>query len=399
MNPTNISHKPAYDGLAAWLRPTKASMIVGMIFAVGAPMAIGIVGFCLCQQSEVEYNCKTEMIARGEVKREMLRVLKITKGNGNWNVSLGKDGKALAWRSESNVDDLRVGGKTAAYKFDDAYLIPRFDRGNFGPKWYLLSFGLVFGFVGGGITLLRTLRWRSHYAPPSDRDSNSSTPATSSRLPKPFSGPMMSFDHDPSDTELTCVLQCSNGVAGIKVVETDGMVRIRPGLFPVTGIMLSMILGAVVFTGVLIVIYRTDPDFFGIVFWVMLGLYWFFLIPFWWIVLLVINRAIAANDDFIRVDMGRRTLELCEEGRTFRAAEILAFTEISRYYRSDAAFGWLRRLQTSVLVRAADSQIELHALVDGATRPPWADRLASIFAVPVRRIKLNKSESRALNDR
>jgi len=212
------------------------------------------------------------------------------------------------------------------------------------------------------------------------------------------------FDHDPSDTELTCLLEGSSGVAGgIKIVEADGMLRIRSGLLPVTGIMLSMILGAVFFTGVLILIYKTDPVFFEIAFWGMLAFCWLFLIPFWWIVLVVINRGIAKNDDFIRVDMAKRTLELCGEGRKFQAAEILAFTEVFRYYYYDRPYGdsprgWYPKLQTGVLVRAADSQTELHALVGRKTRPPLADRLAGIFGVPVRRIKLNKSESRALND-
>ncbi len=207
------------------------------------------------------------------------------------------------------------------------------------------------------------------------------------------------FDHDPSDVELTCLLEGSSGLAGIKLVETDGMLQIRPGLLPVTGIMLSMILGAVFFTGVMILIYKTDPAFFEIAFWIMVAFTWLFLIPFWWIVLVVINRAIAANDDFIRVDMGKRTLELCGEGRTFQGAEILAFTEVFRYYHfSPSRRDWSPRLQAGVLVRGEDFQIELHAMVDGKSHPPVADRLASIFGVPVRRIKLNRSESRALDD-
>ena len=213
-----------------------------------------------------------------------------------------------------------------------------------------------------------------------------------------------SFDHDPSDTELTCLLEGFSAVAGIKIVETDGMLRIRPARLPATGIMLSMILGAVFFTVVPILLYKTDPAFFEIAFWVVVVFVWLFLIPFWWIVLLVINHTIAAKDDFIRVDMGRRTLELCAERRTFRAVEILAFTEVFRYYyvdrpHADSPRGWYPRLQVGVLVRAADSRTELRALVDKKSRPPLADRLASIVGVPVRRIKLNKSESRALNDR
>jgi hypothetical protein len=166
--------------------------------------------------------------------------------------------------------------------------------------------------------------------------------------------------------------------------------------------MLSMILGGVVFTGAIIfALTRTGPKppGFDIGLWGMLAFCWLGLIPFWWIVLLVVNRSITAKDDFVQVDPARRTLEVCTDGRTFQAADILAFTEVSRFYHDAGRSGkWLPKLQSGVLLRAADAQTELHALVDGKTRPPLPDRLASIFAVPVRRIQLTKSESRALSD-
>jgi hypothetical protein len=206
------------------------------------------------------------------------------------------------------------------------------------------------------------------------------------------------FEHDPSDTELTCLL---GGSGTFKIVETDGMLRMRPQPIPVTGIMLSMVVGAVFFTGVIIVVAKApgpQPPGAQIVLWGMAAFAWLLLIPFWWIVVVVVNWQIAQKDDFVRVDTGKRTLELCGEGRTLQAAEILAFTEVSRYCRQNRWDSWGRSLQTGVLVHADDSQIELHAVVDGKSRPPVADRLASIFAVPVRRVKLNKAESRALKD-
>jgi hypothetical protein len=216
--------------------------------------------------------------------------------------------------------------------------------------------------------------------------------------PKMPSTSSASFDHDPSDGELTCLLEGASAPVGLKIVEADGILRIRPGLIPATGIMLSMILGGVLLTGVMILLYRTNPAFFEIAFWAGLAFTWLFLIPFWWIVLLVINRWIADKDDLLRVDPQRRTLELCQPGRTLRAAEILAFTDVFRYYRRDRGGELCGKSQTGVLLRGQNSRAELLALVDGSTRPPLADRLAGIFQTPVRRIKLSKSESRALND-
>jgi len=218
-------------------------------------------------------------------------------------------------------------------------------------------------------------------------------------MPQSSSACFACFDHNPSDTELTCLLEGDSGWAGLKIVETDGLLRVRPSFIPTTGIMLSMVLGAVVISCPIVYFLAGEEWLAGrIVLWFLLASFWL-LIPFWWIVLVVINRMIAAKEDVLRVDTMRRTLELCETHRTLQAAEILAFTEVSRYYRQYRHGGeWLVRFQTGMLVRTAHAQTELHALIDGRTNPPLADRLADIFHVSVRRITLDKAESRALND-
>lgn len=210
------------------------------------------------------------------------------------------------------------------------------------------------------------------------------------------------FDHDPSDMELACLLQSPRGLVGTTIVETDGLLRIRLASMPVTWIMLSMILGAVLISGLMILISRSDhnrPPFFEVFFWGFLAFIWLLLVPFWCAVLFVVNHQIAAKDDSVRVDAVRRTLELCEAGSTLSAADLLAITEISRFYCDRGYSGkWLPKLQTGVLVRSGDAAVELHALIDGKTRPPAAERLAGVLQLPVRRITLTKAESQALHD-
>jgi hypothetical protein len=207
------------------------------------------------------------------------------------------------------------------------------------------------------------------------------------------------FDHNPSDAELTCLLEGPSRYAGLKVVESDGILRVRATGLPVTGIMLSMVLGAAVITGGMLYLRSIEPGFdFEIAFWVMFVAFWL-IVVFWWIVLIIINRCLAASDDFLRVDTMKRTLDLCRNGRTFRASEILAITEVFRWSRYDRRGGeWMSNLQTGVLVRADNTEMELHILVEGETRPPLTERLAEILHVPIRRVTLDKSESKALND-
>jgi hypothetical protein len=130
---------------------------------------------------------------------------------------------------------------------------------------------------------------------------------------------------------------------------------------------------------------------------------WLVCLPGLLVVLAVVSRLVAQKGDYLKVDMARRTLELCQVGRTLKASEIIAFTLLTRWYRSSGA--WNKTYQAGVLVRTPDNRVELLPVVrelgenvPSSKKSQWADRLASIFQVPVRRIELSRSESRALND-
>jgi hypothetical protein len=209
------------------------------------------------------------------------------------------------------------------------------------------------------------------------------------------------FDHVPSDSELTHLLPVPNQVAPFKVIESDPMfLRVRPGLMPIKFIGLSMVFGAAVITSMMIFFGRdaTQSLPFAIVFWGIVASFWLLIIPVCLGVVFLVNYQVAESEDFFRVDLRSQTLELCREDSTVLADEILAFTEVGRYYRSRSDKEWLRRRQTGVLVRAADGGTQLYALIDGESNSPLADRLASIFHVPIRRVSLSMSESQELND-
>jgi hypothetical protein len=192
-------------------------------------------------------------------------------------------------------------------------------------------------------------------------------------------------------------------MAGFKIAETDGLLRVIPARLPTFWIVASMLPVAILFTVITLFLERpSSSEMFSLLsnvfVWGWIAACWL-MMPFVAAVLTFVNRQKAKTDDFLRVDMTRRAVELCRTGRTVQAAEILAFTEVLRYFRLDRRGGeWIRNLQTGVLARTASGGVELLALADGKSRPPLADRLASIFQVPVRRIELSRSESRALND-
>jgi hypothetical protein len=393
---------------AAWLRPAKEGTIVGLLFTAVGPAAFGIIGFCLCLHWEAEYNRKVEMVRRGDVKPEMLRIMKIDNGSES-TVSLGKFGTAVAWRSVANVEGLRVGDKVDAYRFGDSYFIPRFDNGSFVGKWYFLMFGVGMGaFVG----VLGAFRLRRYNRSAAARRSNSCEPS-SSVPPRAFSRPSMSFDHNPADTELVALLgEPAHGLVSLS--EEGGVLVARPWVLPMKWIVIWLFFVAVGLTCFMCVdlcwehegrMNPSDVYFFGL----CLLLMWLVVVPGILLVLAFIRRTLAKRAeqrDFFKVDTSRRTLELCPVGRTFKAGEIIAFTVVARWYRNvNMANEWKGALQTGVLVRASNNRVEHYPLIHGwsettlsSKRSKCADRLAGIFCVPVRRIELNKFESCALND-
>jgi hypothetical protein len=216
-------------------------------------------------------------------------------------------------------------------------------------------------------------------------------------MPKVFSCPSMSFDHVPADSELTCLLGDS-GCGPIKAVENEESLTVRPWQFPMKymvpwGIFVMVVISCMS--------YFMEGGNLDLLVWLMLLFGWLVCLPGTLAVMVVINRAFGKKGDHFRVNMSRRTLELCRIGRTVTASEIIAITLLGRWYRHGA---WEKTYQTGVLVRTRD-KVEFYPLVresgenvPASKRSKWADRLADIFQAPVRRIELSKSESRALND-
>jgi hypothetical protein len=401
MQPIN-SQNPEKDDTPAWLRPSKTAIIVQMILMAATPMALGIVAFCIIHGWDVEFQRKLEMIRRGEVKPETLSIIKINreKGNPMGAIAFGKDKKIMVWRVKMPLEGAQIGDETTAYPFDEEYLIPRFDRGNFWGKWIFLAGGLLMAFLGCGGMLLHIL-WRSR------RNEKSRAATESTALPKAFSLPSMSFDGVPDDSQLVCLLGDPD-CGPIRLVEEAGLLIVRPWLFPVKLVTAWMVFIALVITGVMCfmpLIEHKKLEFSSVLFfWLPLLFLWFISLPGLLGLLAVVNRSFAKKGDYFKVDMARRTLELCRIGRTINASEIIAVTLLTRWYRL-AHGGWSMTHATGILVRTQGNRVELYPVVrelgenvPSSRKSKWAERLASIFQTPIRRIELSRSESRALND-
>jgi hypothetical protein len=151
-----------------------------------------------------------------------------------------------------------------------------------------------------------------------------------------------------------------------------------------------------------------NDRFSSVFFWLFLFFGWFLALPGTLGLFAVVNRSMSKAGDYFRVDMPRRTLELCRAGRTIKGDDIIAVTLLNRWYRVHYVDGngpWTRIYQTGVLVRAPDNRVEFCPVVcqtgenvPSYQRSRWADRLASIFQVAVRSVELSRTESRALND-
>ena len=120
--------------------------------------------------------------------------------------------------------------------------------------------------------------------------------------------------------------------------------------------------------------------------------------------LIAINRLFARKGNYFKVDQTQRTLEICRLGRTVGSRDIKAVTLLVRWYRN-AGGAWSKTRQTGLLVSAAGNGFELYPLVRELEenlsfkgKSTWADRLANIFQVPIRRVELSRWESRALDD-
>jgi hypothetical protein len=362
-------------------RPLLTPMVIRLVI----PTAIGLFGFCLCQYWDVQYSRRMEMIGRGEVKPEALQVLKIFKRNGDdWNVSLGRDRTHLLWRPTDKVEDLHQGSEIKAYRFGNHLLVPRFDRGGYTVKWFLLAFGLLSFLLAGG-----RLLWVVSQTSSEDPNELRSTAG------KPI-GPMVSapaaasFDRVPDDSQLACLLGSWDWNYGlVKMVEDGGLLIARPRRIPLWFAALFIVSGFVVITVLAVhAMGNSDP-----LMWLWLGLGWFVGLPVFLGIAAAVYYLHAKQGDYFRVNLVLRTLELCQADRTFKVDEIIAITSLMRWYRAFDEWGKVH--QTGMLVRTRDGRVEFYPVVPGIQ---LADRLAASLQVPVRRIEVNKTESRALND-
>ena len=223
-------------------------------------------------------------------------------------------------------------------------------------------------------------------------------------MPKAFSQSSMTFDHVPADAELTALLGDGRG-GPIVAVETDGLLTVRLMQLRMKYIVPWMIFTMAAITGMTYYMEHGKLD--GLVVAILL-MGWLIALPAFLAISAFLSRSIAKAGDYFKVDLSRRTLELCRAGRTVQGSEILAIVLLSRWYRMNYIDGkgpWLRIFQTGILFRAPGDRVDVYPLLYETTentpaykRSKWADRLTSIFPAPLRRIELSKSESQALND-
>lgn len=226
-------------------------------------------------------------------------------------------------------------------------------------------------------------------------------------MPQTFSATWMTFDHEPEDSELTCLLgnplrrsaegfspfgPGSCGLLGVKAIEDDVMFAAVPRTFSMRWGTAIAVLAAMGISCAILFDKKQDYSLERI--W-PLPFVWVGLLPGALAILWFGNLVSSSAGDFFLVDKSRRTLESCRAKRTFEGDDIIAFTDLSRYCWISNQ--WLKAHQIGVLVYAADDTIEWHPLLSDSKRP-WADQLAELFQVPVRRITLDKSQSKALRD-
>jgi hypothetical protein len=225
-------------------------------------------------------------------------------------------------------------------------------------------------------------------------------------MEKVFSLSSVRFDHCPEDSELVCLLGDSDCAGSIEVVDTPESLVARPGLLRMKYLVPWMLFVASVITVATWIARHFGGNVFSDLFvWVLIGMTWLLVLPAFFGLLAIINHSFAKKGDYFRVDKSGPTLQLCQVAKIFNASDILAFTELSRWCRYGHV-PWGATRQTGVLVRAADGHVELYPVFREleenipvlGRRLPLTDRLAQIFRVPVRRMKLDRPESQSLGD-
>ncbi|MBI3412044.1 MAG: hypothetical protein HY040_27250 [Planctomycetes bacterium] len=218
--------------------------------------------------------------------------------------------------------------------------------------------------------------------------------------PTVFSVASLLFERDPEDVDLGSLLGEVDHPGNIVVVETPDILLARPGLIPMKFVLPWMLVIGAVITLMPWIAPQFGGRFEGPIAWLMLAVMWGLVIPAFLGILLLGNRHFAKKGDYFRADKLDPHLEIPRLGRTFGADQILAITELSRWFKHLGAWEWTR--QIGILVRGSDCQVEQHPLVRVNEVEWWrrrlSDRIADIFQVPVRRIELKWGASRRLKD-
>lgn len=215
-------------------------------------------------------------------------------------------------------------------------------------------------------------------------------------MPKIFAHSVISYDTIPGDDELVHLLGDAD-CGPVSQVNQPDLLIVKPWLIPIKPLMLfGVVLFLVISVGLAI---GTS----GVLFWGMLVLLWLLVFPALFGLMAEINESFKKKGDFYRVDLQRRTLEICRAGQIVQAKQIIAFTFLSRWYRDHN--GWTKTHQTGVLIQGSNGKIDHYPLVrelaENTVRSKvskWADQLVEVFSVPTRHVELNRSESAALND-
>ena len=213
-----------------------------------------------------------------------------------------------------------------------------------------------------------------------------------------FSLPFMRFDHIPDDSELVCLLGDSACPGKIAVIETSESIVARPWLFPMKFVVPWMLFVAAMITAIPWIARYFGSRMSGVEILIVIVGTWLFALPGFLGLTVLINHVFAKKGDYFRVDKLHRTLELPQVHKTITASEILAFTEIFRWYRWDAT------RQAGVLVKTPDGQCILYPMFRELEENGYKQGsqlmalLVQIFRVPVRQVTLNKQESKALKD-
>lgn len=216
----------------------------------------------------------------------------------------------------------------------------------------------------------------------------------------PFSRAPLRCDHVPPDAEIACLLSDFDHPGHIAVVDTPQSLVARPGLIPMRFAATWLIVIASAITAGLWWIPAGGRLAGPQLNLAMTALVWLAVVPAFLGVLAAINRHFAGKGDYFRADKAGRRLELCPLGRTLDAGEIVAFTEVSRWFMNPLVRSWDWTRQVGAVVRHPSGGYELLPLVREMEvrpfRPRLADQLAAIFDVPVRRIRVSWRDSRSL---